>query len=354
MKIILTGGGTAGHVTPNIALLPRLRELGYEIAYIGTAAGMERQLIERERIPYYAIHAGKLRRYLDVKNLTDTVRIGRGFLEALALIAKLKPAIVFSKGGFVSCPVVWAAWMHRVPVLIHESDFTPGLANRLALPFAKAICYTFPETARYLRSSNKTLTGIPVRENLYRGNADAGRRLSGFNASRPVLLIIGGSQGSGVLNNAIRGTLPQLLERFQVCHICGPGNRDRDLEGKAGYRQFEYVNEELPHLFAMTDLVISRAGATTIFELLALKKPNLLIPLSKQSSRGDQILNARSFEKQGFSKVLMEEDLSAARFIADVGQLYRERERYVGQMAQSKLAGGIDAIVALIKQYSRG
>jgi UDP-N-acetylglucosamine--N-acetylmuramyl-(pentapeptide) pyrophosphoryl-undecaprenol N-acetylglucosamine transferase len=353
MKIVLTGGGTAGHVTPNIALVPKLRELGYEIVYIGTADGMERQLIEREGLPYYPIHAGKLRRYLDLKNLTDTGRIARGFLEAVALLGKLKPAVVFSKGGFVSCPVVWAAWLHRVPVIIHESDLTPGLANRLSLPFARTVCYTFPETARYIRSDAKTLTGIPVRATLFRGNAAVGRSLCGFGSDRPVLAIIGGSQGSGVLNTTIRGTLPELLQEFQVCHICGPGNIDPALNARSGYQQFEYVNEELPHLFAMADLVVSRAGATTIFELLALKKPNLLIPLSKQSSRGDQILNARSFEKQGFSKVLMEEELTTASFLTALKQLYREREAYRARMAQSKLAGGIDAIVTLIQQNSR-
>jgi UDP-N-acetylglucosamine--N-acetylmuramyl-(pentapeptide) pyrophosphoryl-undecaprenol N-acetylglucosamine transferase len=348
MKIILTGGGTAGHVTPNLALAPRLKASGFEITYIGSIDGLERQLIERENIPYYGIHAGKLRRYLDLKNLTDTVRIARGFLQALSIIAKVKPDLVFSKGGFVSCPVVWAAWTHRVPVIIHESDFTPGLANRLSLPFAKTVCYTFPETARHLPEGKGVLTGIPVREGLFRGDAAQGRALCGFGDQKPALMVIGGSQGSGVLNSAIRTNLAALLERYQICHICGPGNLEVALNGQSGYRQIEYANEELPHLFAMADLVVSRAGATTLFELLALRKPHLLIPLSKQSSRGDQILNARSFAKQGFSRVLMEEDLNSGSLLENLSELERDRDGYLTRMSRSALSDTTEAVLQVI------
>ncbi len=348
MKIIMTGGGTAGHITPNIALMPRLRELGFEIHYIGTRTGMERQLIETQGIPYHTISAGKLRRYFDFKNLTDIINISKGFFQAVNIITKVKPDIVFSKGGFVSCPVVWAAWFNKIPVIIHESDFTPGLANKLSMPFAEKICFTFPETRQYIKNNKGILTGIPVRESLYSGNPATGRELCGFTADKPVLMIIGGSQGSGVLNSIVRLSLEELLKEFQICHICGKGGVDANLKGITGYSQFEYVNEELPHLFSMADLIVARAGSTSLFEILALKKPNLLIPLSKLVSRGDQILNARSFEKQGFSRVLMEEDLNREAFLENIRQVHSNRKVYTISMSKSAFKKGIDEVTKVI------
>lgn len=350
MKIIMTGGGTAGHITPNIALFPRLRQMGFEIHYVGTKAGMEAQLIEKEGIPYHAISAGKLRRYLDIKNLTDMLKIGKGFLQALAIIRKVKPDVVFSKGGFVSCPVVWAAWANRIPVVIHESDYTPGLANKLSIPFARKICYTFPETAKYIDKEKGVLTGIPVRDALFAGNAEAGRKLCGFAAQKPVLLVMGGSQGSGVLNQNIRQSLQELLKSFQICHICGKGGVDESLARTAGYKQFEYVTEELPHLFAMTDLMVARAGATSLFEFLVLKKPSLLIPLSRQASRGDQILNARSFQKQGYSHVLMEEDLTPQSLLEGVAYVQNNRDAFRRAMSQSRLVNGIAGVAGVVME----
>lgn len=349
MRIILTGGGTAGHITPNIALIPELKKDGFEIHYIGTKDGMERQLIEPLGIPYHPVHAGKLRRYLDLKNLTDLFQITRGFLDSLAILAKIKPDVVFSKGGFVSSPVVWASWLHRIPVVIHESDITPGLANKLAIPFASKICYTFPETQKYLPAPKGVFTGLPVRESLLQGDAATGKRLCGFNGDMPVLMVIGGSQGSEILNKSIRGLLGEITQRYQLCHICGKNGVDHSLNQISGYKQFDYVNEELPHLMAMADLVVSRAGATTLFELLALKKPNLLIPLSKQASRGDQILNARSFERQGFSKVLPEESLTPETLLHNINSLYDSRDEYIAAMNASKINNGIQNVIAVIK-----
>ena len=349
MRIILTGGGTAGHITPNIALIPELKRRGFEIHYLGTQAGMERRLIEPLGVAYHAIRAGKFRRYLNLKNLTDLFQIMRGFTESVAIINRLRPEAVFSKGGFVSSPVVWAAWLLRVPVIIHESDLTPGLANKLSIPFANKVCYTFPETAGYLPPAKAILTGLPVRENLLRGDPAAGRRICGFSDPKPALMVIGGSQGSVLLNNAVREVLTQLRERFNICHICGKNGVDPALNNLDGYQQFGYVNEELPDLLAMADLVVSRAGATTLFELLALKKPHLLIPLSKQASRGDQILNARSFEKQGFSKVLPEEELTGATLIHNINQVYESRAKYSEAMRQSRFANGIEAVIAVIE-----
>jgi len=308
--IVLTGGGTAGHVTPNIALLPALKHAGYNIHYIGTKDGIERNLIEAENIPYHAIPAGKLRRYIDWQNITDIARIKMGFIKAFFTLARLKPDVVFSKGGFVTPPVVWAAWLLRIPVVIHESDITPGLANKLALPFARRICYAFAETGKHLPSDKAIHTGIPVRTELRTGDAQKGREICNFTPDKPTLLIIGGSQGSQAINTAIRTALPDLLKTFQICHLCGRDHLDTNLKQTAGYAQFEYVSEDLAHLFAMANFVVSRAGATTLFELLTLHKPTLLIPLSARVSRGDQILNAQSFQNSGYSLVLSEDDLT--------------------------------------------
>lgn len=353
MRIILTGGGTAGHITPNIALIPELKKDGFEIHYIGTKEGMERQLIEPLGIPYHQVHAGKLRRYLNFKNLTDLFQIARGFMESLTIVAKIKPQVVFSKGGFVSSPVVWASWLQRIPVIIHESDITPGLANKLSIPFASKICYTFPETKNYLPLDKGVLTGLPVRESLLHGDKATGKQICGFSQNKPILMIIGGSQGSEILNNAIRNILVEISGKFNVCHICGKNGIDSSLNQVIGYKQFDYVNEELPHLMAMADLVISRAGATTLFELLALKKPNILIPLSKQASRGDQILNAQSFEKQGFSKVISEEDLNSASLLKAINLVYDSRDEYLAAMNASQIGNGIQAVISTIKMLAK-
>ncbi|MCY3681541.1 MAG: undecaprenyldiphospho-muramoylpentapeptide beta-N-acetylglucosaminyltransferase [Gemmatimonadetes bacterium] len=308
--IVLIGGGTAGHVTPNIALLPALRDAGYDVHYIGTRDGIEQELIAREGIPYYAVPAGKLRRYLDWQNFTDLARIKFGFLKSLLLLVRIRPDIIFSKGGFVTPPIIWAAWLLGIPVVCHESDLTPGLANKLSLPFAKRICYAFAETAKYLPAEKAVHTGIPVRTELGDGDAQRGRDLCAFSSGKPVVLVMGGSLGSRAINEAVRAALPDLLAEYQICHLCGHGNLDSALEQTEGYAQFEYVADDLPHLFAAADFVVSRAGATALFEFLSLQKPALLIPLSLQASRGDQIDNARAFRNAGYSLVLSEEGLT--------------------------------------------
>lgn len=352
-KIVLTGGGTAGHVTPNIALLPHLKEAGFDIFYIGSYQGMEKELIEAEHIPYYGISSGKLRRYFDPKNFSDPFKVLKGVFQSIHLLRKLKPDIVFSKGGFVSVPVIFAAKLCRVPVIIHESDLTPGLANKLAIPCAVKVCCNFPETMKYLPAEKAVLTGSPIRRELLSGDAAAAREMCGFDESRPVLFVIGGSSGSVVINNAIREALPKLLEHFQVVHMCGKDHLDLSLVQTRGYRQFEYIGRELHDIFAMSDLVISRAGANSICELQALHKPNLLIPLSAAASRGDQILNATSFEKQGFSKVLLEENLTEKSLLEAVDELYADRERYIQNMQESRSLDSIDMIVDLLVKNAK-
>ncbi len=349
-KIVMTGGGTAGHVTPNIALFPALKEAGYDITYIGSYNGMERELIEAQGIPYRGISSGKLRRYFDWKNFTDPFKVLKGYGQALSILKKEKPDVVFSKGGFVSVPVVLAAKHRGIPAIIHESDITPGLANRIAVKGAKKVCCNFPETMKYLPADKAVLTGSPIRRELFSGNAEAARTLCGFSdRQKPVLLIVGGSSGSKAINDEVRRILPKLLATFYVIHLCGKGNLDNSLAGTAGYVQMEYANEELPDLLALANLVISRAGANSICELLALHKPNILIPLSAEASRGDQILNAKSFQKQGFSYVLEEENLTDETLLAAVRDVYRERAQYMKAMSESGQMDSIGTIVKLIQ-----
>lgn len=347
-RIILTGGGTAGHVTPNIALLPRLKELQYDIHYIGSYNGIEKELIEQFHIPYHGISSGKLRRYFSVKNFTDPFRVLKGFGEANSLIKELKPDVIFSKGGFVSVPVVMAGGRRHVPTIIHESDMTPGLANKLSIPSATKVCCNFPETLEHLPENKAVLTGSPIRQELLTGDKSAALKFCGLTGDKPVILIIGGSLGSVVVNNAVRLILPELLQDFHIVHLCGKGKVDASLKDLKGYVQFEYIQDELKDLFALTDIVISRAGANAICELMALRKPNLLIPLSANASRGDQILNARSFERQGFSIVLEEEELSKEALLAAIRKLYGERNSYIDAMSKSAQQNSIDTIIDLI------
>ncbi len=349
-KIILTGGGTAGHVTPNLALVPKLQEEGFEILYIGSKKGIEKELVEKEGIPYRGISSGKLRRYFDLKNFTDPFRVLAGYFQARRIIGKYRPDVIFSKGGFVAVPVVLAARHKHVPVIAHESDMTPGLANRLSMSSCTKICCNFPETLRYLPKEKAVLTGSPIREEILKGSREAGLAYAGFDGKKPVLLVIGGSLGSVKVNQAVRSVLPKLLEQFDLIHICGKGNLDESLSGRAGYVQYEYVREPLKDLFAAADLMISRAGANAICELLALRKPNLLIPLGSAASRGDQILNARSFEKQGFSEVLPEDELGDETLLSAVEKLWKGREGYIAAMEKSTQANGVDRIVALINE----
>lgn len=349
-KIVLTGGGTAGHVTPNIALIPELKKKGYEIHYIGSYEGIERTLMKDLDVAYYPISSGKLRRYLDPKNLSDPFKVVKGLGQARKLLKKIKPDVVFSKGGFVSVPVVLAAKSRRIPCVIHESDMTPGLANKICIPCANWICTNFPETLKHLPSEKAVLTGSPIREELFHGNKQKGLDFCGFNREKPVLLVIGGSLGAVAVNNAVRSILPTLLKDFQVIHLCGQDKIDPSLEGAKGYVQFEYIKDELSDLMAASDVMISRAGANAICEILALRKPNILIPLSAQASRGDQILNAASFEKAGYSIVIQEEDITDAKLLAAVSEAYEKREEYKKAMERSQLNNSIEKIVGLIEE----
>ena len=350
-KIIMTGGGTAGHVTPNIALAPKLKEKGFEIKYIGSREGIEKEIIKDAGIPYYEISSGKLRRYFDMKNFSDPFKVMKGVFQASRILSKEKPDVIFSKGGFVAVPVVIAASMKRIPVVSHESDLTPGLANKLSAPFCDKLCVTFRESLSYIKDGKGVLTGTPIRTEILEGSKIRGKEICGFKDDKDILLVIGGSLGAKSINDEVRKNINKILTEFNVIHICGKGNLDKECEKLNGYKQFEYVKEDLKHLLQSADFIISRAGANVIFELLALKKPTLLIPLSKKISRGDQILNAKSFEKEGFSLVLDEDVMIESDVLMNkLKELKENRGILVKNMENSKLKNGIDEIIKVIVQ----
>ena len=348
--IVLTGGGTAGHVTPNLALLPYLKADGWEVHYIGAKQSIEEDLIGSQ-VPFHSISCGKLRRYFSFRNFTDPFKVIKGFHTALGHLKNIQPDVVFSKGGFVSVPVCLASWIRRIPVVLHESDITPGLANRISFPAAKAICYTFPETLEHVKAKKAIFTGTPIRQELFEGDPQKGRELCGFKGDRPVLLVMGGSQGAVAINNAIREILDKLLEKYDIIHIAGKNHIDKSLKNKAGYAQFEYVKEELPHLFAASDLVISRAGANSIFELVALVKPSLLIPLPLSASRGDQIKNAASFEKQNYCIVLPQEEIH--KLVEKLEELSQRKEEIMKAMESSPLKDGTKNVLKVISTHTK-
>lgn len=350
-KIVLTGGGTAGHVTPHFALLDYFQEENINVYYIGSKKGIEKQIVEAIDIPYYPISSGKLRRYFDLKNFTDPFRIIGGFFQSISHLRSIKPQLVFSKGGFVSVPVVLAAWLLRIPVIVHESDMTPGLANKLSKAFCKKILTTFEETLQYLPADKGVFTGSPVRESLKEGNKEAGLAFTGFNTDKPIIMMMGGSIGSVKINTELRKSLPSLLETFQIIHLCGKGNEDHSLDNLTGYRQYEFVSEELKDLFAITDIMLSRAGSNAINEFLFLQIPSLLIPLSKSASRGDQILNAKAFEKQGFSKVIQEEDLTSESLIEGLNALNDNRYDIIKAIQDGKATNGAKNVFDVLKEF---
>ena len=350
-RIVLTGGGTAGHVSPNQALIPLLLAEGWEIHYIGTKNGIERTLIEpTEGVTYHAVSSGKLRRYFDLKNFTDPFRVIAGAFQSFSIIRKLKPAVVFSKGGFVSVPVVVGAALCGVPVVMHESDITPGLANKLCKPFAKAVCTTFPECARLLGDKGIE-TGTPLRAQIFSGTRERGLALSGFSGEHPVLMMIGGSLGAQTVNAVLREALPELTKRFDVLHVCGKGNIAPELEGMPGYRQFEYLTDELPDAFACADILLSRAGSNSLSEILALHKPALLIPY--HSGRGDQVLNANSLKARGLAHVMLQSELTAQSLPPAIDALWEDRELLVQRMSALPDADGTQAVLAQIHKYAK-
>lgn len=353
-KIVLTGGGTLGHVTPHLALIPHLKEMGYEIHYIGSEKGMEVEKIAAvPGVHYHPVKTGKLRRYFSWQNVTDPFRVLAGAFQSAALMRKIRPDVVFSKGGFVAVPVVLGAWLHRIPVVCHESDLTPGLANRLCKPMARRIATTFPECAAAL-GPKAEMTGTPLRPELFRGSRAKGLSLLHFDGSKPILLMMGGSSGAQAVNKALRQALPQLTRQFDVAHLCGKGNLDASLEGTPGYTQMELLSDDLPDALACTDLVLSRAGSNALCEFQALGKPMLLVPYPKGASRGDQILNAQSLARRGLCRYLLQENMTAESLVAALNETWADRDTLIAALRAAPPADGTCRVLELIEEARAG
>lgn len=349
-KILFTGGGTAGHVTPNIALIKKFQKENWEIFYIGSKNGIEKDLITKLNVKYFGILSGKLRRYFSWQNFIDPFKILVGIVQAFFIILKFKPNILFSKGGFVAFPVVVAAWLNRIPIVVHESDLSPGLANKLCFPLVRKICLTFADSTKYFKSKylNKLIvTGTPIRDELFHGNADRGRSICNFNTDKKIILVFGGSLGAEPINKTLRELLPNILEKFQIAHVCGENKIDRTLNYPE-YRQFTYLRDEFPHIIAAADLVISRAGANTIYELLALRKPHILIPLGKQASRGDQIENAKNFAAKNLSVVIFENELTSELLLQKIFELIDKKNEILNILTQYSIPNSTEIIYKLI------
>lgn len=347
-KILLTGGGTAGHCTPNLAIIPYLKQHGYEVVYVGTKDGIERQIITDAGIKYYPISAGKLRRYFSLKNFSDPFKILSGYFQAKKVLNAEKPCLVFSKGGFVTVPVVFAAKSKQIPVVLHESDYTPGLANRLCIPKANKVCVSFEATSKHIGGDKCVVTGAPVRGELLSGDRKKGLDFLGFNGEKKVLLIMGGSLGAQAVNDAVDASIDELLKLFDIAHIRGKGKLNSTLNGKSGYAQMEYVSDELRDIFACTDLMLSRAGANAIFEILALNIPALLVPLPAASSRGDQVLNAKYFEQKGYSMVLDQDDVNEKTLLQNLKLLLEKSDELKNNMKNSGMANGAKNVSQVI------
>ena len=352
-RIVLTGGGTAGHVTPHMSLIPRLIAAGYELHYIGTERGIEHTLISQiPGVTYHVVQSGKLRRYFSLQNFTDPFRVLHGAFTSVRLMRKLKPDVCFSKGGFVSVPVVIGAWLAHVPTVCHESDITPGLANRISAKFVDRVATTFPECAKAL-GSKAEITGTPLRPQLFVGQRQKGLAMAGFTGEKPVLLMTGGSLGAQSVNQCLRACLPSLLPRMDVLHLCGKGNLAPELEGLAGYCQLEFLGDDMADALAAADIVLSRAGSNTLSELLALAKPMLLVPYPLSASRGDQIRNAESYARQGLAHVLLQESMTPDTLTAAIGNLLAQKDALRATMEAYPVKDGTDAVLRMIEEVQQ-
>ena len=341
-KIVLTGGGTAGHIFPALALVDYLKD--HEIYYIGSN-GMEKKILSTyKNIKFYEIPSVKLVRKLTPKNLLIPFKLFRSIRLAKKVLKEISPDIIFSKGGFVSVPVVFAGKKLNIPVISHESDLSMGLANKLILKKCDVMCTTFLQTSKL--SPKCVFTGQPIRKELLNPKF-LGLKQS-FQNSKPLVLVVGGSLGSQFINEKIWENLEDLTKICNIIHITGNSNK-KDIQSE-GYRQIEFSND-MGSLYSEADLVISRAGSGVINELLFFKKPMLLIPLSKKCSRGDQIENAKLFKKLGYCEMIEEEDFSSDLFFKKINHLLKNKQAYKKAMPSLPLA--TEKIVELIKKHER-
>ncbi len=343
--IILTGGGTAGHVTPNFAILKYLQTHFSSIYYVGSESGIEKRLVKEQNIPYYSIKSVKLVRSFTFKNFKIPFVFVKSVSEATKILKKLKPDVVFSKGGYVGLPVTIASKMLNIPVIIHESDFTLGLSNKIASLFASKVLTSFKETS--LTIKNGEYVGAPIREELLNNTLKITREKWGFYNNLPVLLIIGGSSGAKKINDLFYKSCKELTKKFNVIHIVGKNNLTPiKLQN---YNQVEYANMQT--VYPITDVCVSRAGSNTAFELMFLKIPTLFIPLSKSNSRGDQIQNANYFNSLNVCDVLYEETATSKTFTQKVISLYQNSNYYKQNIKNAKFLIANKKIAEILCKY---
>ena len=346
--IILTGGGTAGHVVPNIALLPELKKHFNKIVYIGSASGIEARLLKQHKeIEFHSVETVKFARKKVFKNLLIPFKLLKGRQQAKKLLAALSPTVVFSKGGFVSVPVVLAARALGIPVVSHESDLTLGLANKITKNKAKVICTSFAKTAEQLK--NGLYTGSPVRQEIFSGTRVNGLKEFGLSSQLPVVLVLGGSLGSSAINNTITACLPKLLSKCQILHSCGSGNIKHSIK-HTHYKAVEYI-DNMADALAVADIVITRGGSNAIFEILALKKPMLIIPLPKGNSRGDQVENAKVFQQKGWARVIQQADLNKQNLLSEIELLLKTKAETTKKLSNIKLPNSNMKIVETILKH---
>lgn len=344
--IVLTGGGTAGHVIPHLAILPYLKNDFDNVYYIGSVGGMEKNIVDNVGLKYYSVPCAKLVRKITCKNLAIPFTLFKGVIAAGKILDELKPNVVFSKGGYVALPVVIAAHKRAIPVIAHESDYSLGLANRISAKFCDKVLTSFPAAAKSVK--NGVLTGAPLKNSLFTASRAEGLKTFGLSGKKPVILATGGSLGAKAINSAIRGALNELLQKFDVLHVCGKGN----LSGikKDGYVELEFT-DKMENAFACANLCVSRAGSNTIFEMAALKKPMLLIPLPKTVSRGDQILNAEYFQSQGYAEILRQEDLTPQTLVKAASRLYLNRFDYAKSFAAHPVKNAARDVANILARY---
>lgn len=341
-KIVLTGGGTGGHITPHLAVIPKLNENGFKTYYIGSEEGMEKDIMKKI-MPYYSVTTCKLKRKLDFSNLLIPFKLIKGVLEAKKILKEIKPDIIFSKGGFVAVPVVLAAHSLKIPVITHESDYSLGLANKIIKNKCYKVCTSFENLAKNLK--NGYFTGSPVRKELLNGNKQIIMQKYNFDDKKPNVLFIGGSLGSKTINEKVFKGAERLCKNYNIIHLVGKNNINNNVK-IPNYVQIEFV-ENIKDLYAFSDIVVTRGGSNVLFELLALKKPMLIIPLSKKESRGDQLLNAEYFKEKGYANVLLEENLTVNTLEMGIEKTFSNKNLLKGNM-KADFKNGTDAIVDLI------
>lgn len=351
-KIVLTGGGTAGHVMPNIALLKYLEKEFDEIHYIGSHNGIERNIIEKyPQVIYHGISTVKLIRSLTPKNLLIPFKLLKSLRETRKILKGINPSVIFSKGGFVSVPVVLAGSKLKIPIIAHESDSSIGLANKIIIKKCEKMCFSFENLAKKYKEKG-LYTGSPIRDNIFKGDKEKTLKELNFAPNKTTILIMGGSLGATAINNVIFENAEELSKKYNIIHIVGKNNINKKLINLKNYKQIEFTNQ-IENYFAAADLIISRSGSNSIFEFLALKKPMILIPLPKASSRGDQILNAQIFHNNGFSHILYQEKLNKDSLLDLISYVFQNKNFYVSNMQKSTIQNANKLILNEIKKVAK-